>query len=221
MKQLLLELQKTYNSDKLTKSDLVNSMVNVRLIIENKKYQNTYKILNLYCNWILHNQISGSVTAFRILEELTDSMIAHNKGLPNVKWINDAIIEGMRLHRFQAEILDFAKEFDINLKTFENLEFWKVFGRILLSTLIERPLKFPKNLTNPKVKKIYDSIVQKANDSGCLVNGVIAISFVNINNQIHWKINTLDPKNKYMDIIGPMSVITQKMVDDYTKNKNT
>ena len=217
MKELLLELEKTYNSGILMKSDLVNSMINIRLIIENKKYQNKYKILNLYCNWVLHNQISGSVTAFRILEELTDSMIAHHKHLPNVKWINDAIIEVMRLHRFQVEILDFAKEFSINLKIFENLEFWKGFGCLLLTTLIERPLKFPKKLTNPKVKRIYNSIVQKANVSGHLINGVIAISFVSKNNQIYWKIKTLEPKTKYVDIIGPMSVITQKMVDTHTK----
>ncbi|MFH1798008.1 MAG: hypothetical protein ABH844_01505 [Candidatus Omnitrophota bacterium] len=213
MKQSLLEIEKTYNSDQLTKSDLVNSMINFRLSIEERKYQSKHKILNLYCNWILHNEISGSATAFRILEELTDSMIVHNDGQSSGKWINDAIIEGVKLHRLQAEILDFAKEFNINLKIFKSLEFWKSFGGILLSTLVQRPLKFPKNLPNPKMKKIYNSIVQKTTDSGYLVNGVIALSFVSRESKIHWKIGTLDPKNEHVVIIGPMAVITQEMVD--------
>jgi len=219
MKLTLDELQDIFTSDRLTKSDLVNAMVNFRLVIENENLQGTYQILNLYCNWTVHNQISASKVAFRILEEITNSMIAHDENSSESQWINDAVIEGMSLHKLQLEILDFSNRFGINLSIFSKKGFWIAFGKMLLTRLIDRPLAFPDNINNRDIKKIYDSIVQKANASGALINGVVAISFLKFGNHIHWKMTTLGTKDPTIDIVGPMFIITQDQVDAYWYNK--
>ena len=80
---------------------------------------------------------------------------------------------------------------------------------------MSRPIRFPQKISNPKVQKIYNSISKKAKDSGSLVNGITSIEFIEMKNQIHWKIDTLSQKQ--VDIIGPFFVITQKQVDNYIK----
>lgn len=218
MRKPLKELEYTFSSGVLSNSELVSVMVNFRLIIEEDNLQSNYPILNLYCNWTVHHKISRSNIAYRILEEITDSMIAHNNNPKESQWINDAIIEGMRLHKLQTEILDFSNSLGIDLKILSNRKFWTDFGNQLLSILIDRPLAFPDNLTHSRASSIYDSIVRKANESENLLNGVISISFFLLYNKVHWKIVTLDPKMANIDIVGQMVVITQDQVDSYNRN---
>lgn len=212
MDNLLYEIEESFKSNKFIKSDIVNIMINFRLFLEKNKIQLQYKYLNLYCNWVVHNEISQSQTAFNILELLTDSMINHNSGKDNFKWINDAIIEGLGFHNVQSEIIEIGKRFSADFKIIENNIFWRRFGATLLKILIDRPIIFPKNIINRKTKNIYDSICKKAKASGSLVNGVISIKLVEYDKKICWSIETLETKNTTINIIGPMAIITKEMI---------
>ncbi len=212
MDKLLYEIEGSFKSNKFIKSDIVNIMINFRLFLEKNKIQSQYKYLNLYCNWVVHNEISQSQIAFNILDLLTDSMIAHNSGNENFKWINDCIIEGLGFHNVQSEIIEIGERFSADFKIIENNMFWKIFGATLLNILMDRPIVFPENITNRRTKNIYESICKKAKESGSLVNGVISIKFVEYDKKICWSIETLETKNRNINIIGPMSIITKEII---------
>jgi hypothetical protein len=47
-----------HNVKYITKNDLCASMIHFRIVIEENNLQEKYKYLNLYCNWLVHPQIS-------------------------------------------------------------------------------------------------------------------------------------------------------------------
>lgn len=212
MKDLVSELENIFTK-KLDTSTLVHAMSNFRLILEKERLQSEFPTLNLYCNWILHDSISASLTAFRILEDLTDSMISHNSDT-GTKWISDAVVEGLRLHRLQIEILKLADQYGIGIEMIREYFYWKAFVRILLGKLKGRPLLFPEN-PKKKVKTIYERIVTKAYFSGHECNGVISVWFTELVGKYHWSIKTLATRSGNVKIVGVMHVITQEMVDNY------
>src|ERR1035437_6578522 len=120
------EIEETLQKATLTKANITYVMAQFRLLIEENNLQEKYKFLNLYCNWTLHTQITGSKTAYRILEYLTDSLISHNKDVKNAKHINDAIIEGLSIHKLLIDVINIGQEYTINAtKKFNNLNLWR------------------------------------------------------------------------------------------------
>ncbi|KFJ43823.1 hypothetical protein IBE48_08595 [Francisella philomiragia] len=214
MNELIKELEQILLPSRLSTSGVVHAMSNMRLIINKKKLESKYNILNLYCNWILHDSITASNTALRILERLTDSMILHNAG-DESKWINDSIVEGFNIHTLQQEMIFLADELNIEIVgLLKTKSYWKDFVRILIKKLIGRPLKFPDK-PKYKAKEIQDSIISKTVKSGSDANGVLSICFIKHNNSIFWKMETIATKKKSINLIGPMSIVTQEMVDNY------
>lgn len=53
---------------------IIKLIVLIRETIEFENAQSKYPTLNLYCNWRLHTQISGSATAYRMLLKITESI---------------------------------------------------------------------------------------------------------------------------------------------------
>jgi hypothetical protein len=213
MSKELEEIKSFLNTGMLDKPSVLNAMVNLRMVLDEHNLKEKYKYLNLYCNWMVHKNITLSMTAFRILEYLTDSMIAHNEDPKGSKNITAAIVEGFNLHKVQLDILEFGKEFDVNVDVLRVKSNWQIFAGYILTNLVDRSLKFSEGKMNTNAKKIYDSIVKKANDSGLLINGVIEVTIINFNNSICFRIRTLDYINKPTEIMGHLPIITQEMVD--------
>lgn len=214
------EIDQTLRKSAFAKTDITYVMTQFRLLIEDNNLQEKYKFLNLYCNWTLHSKISESKTAYRILELITDSLISHNKDPQNSKWLNDAIIEGLSLHKLLEDIIDIGQEYDITeTSKFADLNSWKIFAKILVDVLVERPLNFPSPITN-SAKPIYDSVMKKAEDSGHKdENAVIGIQFVypdEFPTVRNYQLFTLSSKAKNIKIIGPIAFINQDLIDKVT-----
>ena len=103
-----------FSQTQWSKNDILRIMTAFRQIIEHQGIQSKYPYLNLYANWVVHPKIDKSITAFRILELLTDAMIAHNENPTKGTWINDAVIEGLSLHKLKDDIEKLCDEFNIN-----------------------------------------------------------------------------------------------------------
>lgn len=194
-------------------NDILRIITSLRHIIENQELQYKYKYLNLYCNWVLHPEISKSTTAFEILELLTDSIIAHNKNPLEGKWLNDAIIEGLSLHKLLEDIINLCKELHF-VNVLEDFGNWKKFASMLICELIDKPIKFPKVISNKTIANIYNSIQTKDSD-----NAVLGISFIIENDKICWRIDTKITIEKNITFIGPMAIINQEMIINYLKFK--
>jgi len=207
LESIKAEIQKGSWSNK----DIVSLMNSFRHVLELGKSQIKYKHINLYSNWVFHTEITKNSTAMGILDILTDSMIKHNTNPNNGKWVNDAIIEGLSLHLLREEVLLFSKDFNlgtnINIYEFDN---WKNFAVSLIKELLDKPLRTDQN------NAIYNNLIDKAKKSGYIGNAVLGISFlVNNNGFVYWKIDTPETLRKDVTLVGPMSIISQQMVDNY------
>jgi hypothetical protein len=215
MKKSLNEIHTIISLGKLSKSEVLTIMVNLRVFLEENSGKDDYPIIKLYCNWIVHSKINASYDAFKILEMLTDSLILHDNGSESGKWINDAIIEGLGLHKLQLELLEFNKKHPCGFEFVSDFENWKSFASILVYSLIDRPITFPEKLTNKKYKRIYNDIETKSLAIGSLVYAVVYLEFIKYEDRIYWEIKTLMTIKKGVKIVGPLSIITQEMVDIY------
>lgn len=207
-------------SDVLSKSNwtpdnILRIMTAFRHILEEKKLQSKYPFLNLYCDWVLHPEISRSPVGLKILEFLTDTMIAQNSNPKKSKWINDAINEILSLHKLKENIEALCDELNISKNVLINKENWKKFVQLLIVyELQKKPIKFSASLKG-KAKSIYDSIQQKANKSGHKYNAILGISFTIYQENICWKIDTAESIQKEQIILGNVVIIDQQMIDNY------
>lgn len=190
-----------------SKNDILRLMIAFRHIIEERNIQAKYPYLNLYANWVVHTEISKSITAFKILELLTDAMIKHNENPNEGIWINDAVIEGLSLRLLKANIKDLCHELSIKSELLNERDNWKKFVQFLVSyELREKPIKFPKKLTD-KAKDIFDSIQNKANKTASKNNAVLGVSFLEYNGVLYWKIDTEETIEKDVKVIGPIGIL--------------
>jgi len=215
------EIDEIFRKTKYSNSDITHLMTQLRLLMEHDKLQEKYNYLNLYCNWTLHNHVSGSKTAYRILEYLTDSFISFNRDPINSKWINDTVIEGLSLHKLLENIQKIGLEYKIpSIRKFKDFNNWIVFATKLVDVLSERPLRFPDSMNNT-AKLIYESIIKKTEDSGNKdLNAVIGIQFVyssKFPNTQFWEIITPETIRKQIKLIGPIAFINQDMIKEENK----
>ncbi|MBI2474856.1 hypothetical protein HYV69_00295 [Candidatus Uhrbacteria bacterium] len=190
-----------------SKNDILRIMTAFRHIIEEKGFQSKYPYLNLYANWALHTKISGSITAFRILELLTDAVIAHNKNPNEGTWINDAVIEGLSLHLLKTNIENLCDELNISRALLSERANWKKFVQFLVTYELQRkPVQFPQNMKG-KTKKIFDSIQEKASKTPSRNNAILGVSFLDYNGTLCWEINTEETIRKGFRIIGPIGIL--------------
>ena len=70
-----------YKNKNISEEFVVNLLVNIRKFIDVKNIKNNYKILYLYCNWILHYQLDRK-DAKDILKNLEDDIV-NKKSLSN------------------------------------------------------------------------------------------------------------------------------------------
>ena len=190
-----------------SKNDVLRIMTAFRHIIEERNFQSKYPYLNLYANWALHTKISSSITAFRILELLTDAMIAHNSNPNQGTWINDAVIEGLSLHLLKTDIENLCDELNINRTLLSDRKNWKKFVQFLVTyELQKKPVQFPKNMKG-KTKKIFDSIQTKASKTPSRNNAILGVSFLDYQGTLCWKIDTEETIRKGATLIGPIGIL--------------
>ena len=190
-----------------SKNDILRIMTDLRHIIEEKGFQSKYPYLNLYANWTLHPKISGSITAFRILELLTDAMISHNSDPTNGTWLNDAMIEGLSLHKLKKDIEDLCDAFGINRRILSQRENWKKFIQFLVTYELQRkPVQFPQKMEG-MTKEIFDSIQIKASKVSSKNNAILGVSFLDFNGTLCWKIDTEETIQKGITVVGPIGIL--------------
>lgn len=227
MERALSELNILLNKSPLYRSDIVNVISQIRILLEKHNLKSKYQALNLYCNWTFHPQISGSIVCYRILEQLTDILIQHDTGNPQIiaEVMNTLLIPELR-----NDFIKFCKHFKLPTVHFTEQSNWEGILGLIIYNLIDRPLEFPnmeklskrKRLSeyDQKVKTIYDSIRNKAKGTHLTVK---RFSFFlptpeilnrsdyikSYENTLLWKIET-DIEGAH--IISPFKIMGRNMV---------
>lgn len=153
------DLNQVFSQNAYTLQNIVYAMHCARKLIEVNNFATTYPTLNLYCNWCLHTSISQSNVAYRILLEINQAIA--NEIQPGATWINDAIIEGTKLHVLSEEIVAFGSTLNIpNAAKFSHLPDWKIFAFMLIKHLYDTPIELPGNIRPGSfAQTIRDSIL--------------------------------------------------------------
>jgi hypothetical protein len=150
----------------------------VREILEHKGYRSKYKILNLYCNWLLHTKISGSMQCYSMLKEVgeaTLSACAKGQSEEQGKESTETYIRTARLvfnfNALRQQLTDLFCELDFPNFLFTDDINWRKFLGVSLSELQEKPLSYPdgmneeftaKTKLHRKAKTIYMALIAEA-----------------------------------------------------------
>ncbi len=115
-------------------------MKELRELLELKKLQSKYPILNLYCNWCLHPELSASNTIYRILEEITDIFLSEIKiGSEFIGHVNHLLsMENLRKQMLELLAAENIPDYWISIN-----ENWYGFRQRLLSNVVRKPIQFP------------------------------------------------------------------------------
>lgn len=163
--------------EQLSENELRSGMILIRKMLErmSDSERSGYLILNLFCNWSAHTEITKSKTGFRILAKV-------NNALVDIKHSSDPTEMGLKMSEaigfteLRRELKYFLNQKGVEDKIVENDRIW---GLTFLSNLIEIlrdvPLSFPQTLESTE-QKIYDLIAKNPIKPGA---GVVSICLAN------------------------------------------
>ena len=72
-------IQQIDTSDGFDGDSVLAFMKELRELLELKKLQSKFPLLNFYCNWCLHAELSGSNTIYRILECIPSAKVGQKR----------------------------------------------------------------------------------------------------------------------------------------------
>lgn len=174
----------------------------LRILTELRCYheQNTsgiqYPYTKVYADWCLHPLQDRSVSAHKILVDITKSISDHIKDPDDGLWINDRIIENLGLHHLREEIIGVYETQGVNLSLFNDPLKWEKFIVLLLEgILIERPIIY----TPKKHKKIdeYQTNISKSHKYP-----ITKVYFVLVDGKICWMVESTSLNRKLTGPIG-------------------
>lgn len=226
MTRALDELNSLLSKSPLHSSDIINILSQIRVLFDEHTLQNKYQALNLYCNWTFHYKISHSIVCYRILEQLTDILMQHDEGKPEV--ITE-VTNVLLTQELRQDFIKFCSHFKLPTIHFTEQSNWTGIWGLIIRNLIGRPLEFPnieeilekKRLlrSDKKMMSIYDSIQSKSKGTNLAVK---RFSFFlptpeilnkddyikSYKNALLWKIETnLD----YVSIVSPVIFMGRKI----------
>lgn len=178
MKTALTEITRLLSGDALTKSDVINLMSQLRLLLEVQAVKKQFPRLAMYCDWTLHPQLSRSVTAFQVMESIADVLIAHPDA-PGSPGFFDAMTEALGLGALRSECIDASRHFGIPDNFCADPKVWTEFATVLVGILLQRPLAFPPESNRSKgVNEVFRRIEQKWTSAFRHTRGVQRVAFV-------------------------------------------
>lgn len=147
-----------------------NIVATTREMLEAQALQSDFTVTNLYCNWSLHSQITGSITAVRTLEAVSNQFIEALRGRSSANTLLQFLSQDVfRIDPLRQELLSICKGNDLNDSLFTIQSNWEIFSALLLQDLVGKPIQFPDGADEPlgvkdsqvlvKTKKIYRQLL--------------------------------------------------------------
>lgn len=170
------EIKSLFRQSTLSRSDIFSILVQARILLEKHNLKSKYQALNLYCNWTLHCKIEHSRICYIILGQLTDMLVQHDDGKPEViTEIDDILL----IEKLRKEFIKFCNQFRLPAIHFTEESNWASICGIILYNLIDKPLEFPSmkeilkkaslSKKERRLKSMYDAIQNKSKGTGLAV----------------------------------------------------
>lgn len=218
MSLIVDRINRVLSKNKWSESDIYNVMTNFRQLLEQNNLKEKYQILNLYCNWTLHTSIKQSLSAYRMLERITDALIKYGIGEYEEGHFSDIVIESIALHQLNEEIISLGEEYQItSCSKLQDLNVAHEFIGKLILVLLGKPLIIDHNILskNKKLRDITENMYNKSlNQTGHPDNYIVlGFSFVISENKIHWKIMTKYSIKNEINMIGKLILVDRKEIE--------
>lgn len=143
--RLDLLLKKTKRLRRIDSSVCRNIMATTRELMEAQKSQGDYQTLNLYCNWILHNEISASMAAIRTLEEISERLLRLRSSADTAEGFLDFFSQqAFQLDVLRQQFIEMCVKNNLKDFIFKEYHNWNIFSALMLQDLINKPIQFPK-----------------------------------------------------------------------------
>jgi len=140
--------------------------------------QLSYLNLRLFCNWVVHNEITKSNTGLRILAEINDALVKI-KNSTNSKDIQSMISLAISYPILRKQLKLFLDNIGVDEILVDDNNLWANFITNLIEIIRDVPLSFPPlSELSATQEKIYDQITQNPIVPG---GGVISIMISQIN----------------------------------------
>jgi hypothetical protein len=149
------------NEQRTSDSDTLRLVSLTRQLIEKKHEQQKYKILNFYCNWCLHTNLSKLETGYRMLLGITEVIVFHGDATKNN--IPRMISEVISFKRLREEFLGLYASYDLPRFLFEGYRNWKGFLGQIVKEIHNKPIGFPDEMPKSCSKtanKIYEQMLE-------------------------------------------------------------
>lgn len=192
MSNNIKELQSIFDSGHFDTSTVRSSMVLIRKLLEEKSLKEAFPLLNLYCDWNVHNSLDRTQECLRILQKSTSILIKlpflnkwKEDGNGGLVWNVDEALsfevnKSLGISELKREFVSLFASQGLPTNIFEDQEKWRHFAFVLLKNLVDSIIEFPDDIetcreTNPK-KIIYNDIQFQTN--GNIQKQVVKFSLV-------------------------------------------
>jgi hypothetical protein len=154
----------------MTEHELRSAMVLIRKMLElmPERVRSQYLLLNLFCTWAVHTEITQSNTGLRILAKVNDALVGvRHSGDPTTMGLK--MSEALSFTELRRELKEFLGRCALDDKIVNDDKVWGlVFLPHLIEILRDVPLAFPQVL-DPGKQRIYDQIAQNPIKPGARV----------------------------------------------------
>jgi hypothetical protein len=128
------------DSDGFDGDSVLAFMKEVRELIELKKTKSEYPLLNFYCNWCVHPELSDSNTIYNILEEISEIFLSEKEAGPSFVAQVNHLLSMEELRRQMLVLLGSENIPDFWFSIPDN---WQGFRQRLLANIVQKPIQFP------------------------------------------------------------------------------
>ncbi len=157
LKKLLFKIQ---YSGIMSESECVDLISLTRNLMERYHLQGKYNLLNFYCNWVLHIELSKLSHCFSILEGMV-SAIAEYSTIGDDGSLRENISTAISIDKLKEEFKMLFIEKTLPIYLFDNNSNWRVFLIFLIERIKDKEITFPENIKKVKKKEIYNSTMAK------------------------------------------------------------
>jgi hypothetical protein len=212
IKDLLAQFEKT---KKVSPTDQHYLISQIRQVLEHKGYKQKYNIVNFYCNWTLHTNLSGSVQCFKMIEEIGGSLISaigDNFSEDEAKHLTNIFIDTANkifsVDILREQLIALFKEMGFSDFLFSD-DNWLKFVRTLLEDIYDKKISYPEEISesfepksklNKKAKESYMRLLEsaRAKRPDNYLRLVVTSIYISKNedNKFTWNVQTI-PQMKF------------------------
>ncbi len=171
------------NGDYMEREDICFLMVQARHLLEENSLREEYKVIEFYCDWMVHSKLDRSEVSVLILRDIT-KVIAKNWN-PTSGYIVNEVSKVIGLFKLRTELIKLFKKYNLPTTIFEIEENWKNLVGSLTYFLANKPVSFPQEnpIKKTKLRMIWKEMIAFEKPANFWIENLAIIS---INDIPHW-----------------------------------